>query len=464
MKIVHRIKHMFHVKLYLIFLLAFVFTFIEFSIDLDLNAILYDNFVNDFLNSTEPSSNRSIINAYRDLSTRMTYLFAYEYKRKGNFKFHPQNINNVKLYDETQLLVLVGKSFNPENDFSFNFNATIDNNKIGTFEFKYSDVCKKDAQYVTLKCKQNAKISITLICMISYPLSYPLTGRIEPNMPKYMAIGHRGCGTNFYQSTMLENTPRCCRKALNQGADMIEIDVQLSKDDTIIVMHDMLYETNEKPDSLLQYVRYRRRKYGYSWYQLPTDTFKKSANPKYKTERPTFVEMVSEMPNNTKFMIELKYTNICEKLKIPIAERNYYVDTMLNGFNTHLRNRELILQAFCPLITMMVATKQSRWPVYSLMRADCGQEFEAYLRSFAPVFRDLGIRGFNLASGEIFTNPELVTYLKNMGFEIVTYHSNNRQQLQQQLDYGVDGFVTDDMPACKDAIEYWLYQKNKNRK
>ncbi len=50
---------------------------------------------------------------------------------------------------------------------------------------------------------------------------------------KPMLIGHRGC-----KGIEPENTLRAIRKAISIGAGGVEIDVQLSKDKELVVIHD----------------------------------------------------------------------------------------------------------------------------------------------------------------------------------------------------------------------------------
>ena len=45
--------------------------------------------------------------------------------------------------------------------------------------------------------------------------------------------GHRGDCYNYYENTML-----AFKKAVEAGADMIETDVRLTKDNVLIIMHD----------------------------------------------------------------------------------------------------------------------------------------------------------------------------------------------------------------------------------
>ena len=51
--------------------------------------------------------------------------------------------------------------------------------------------------------------------------------------PPVMRVAHRGASAQYPENTML-----AFRQAIQQGVDMIELDVQLTSDDELIVMHD----------------------------------------------------------------------------------------------------------------------------------------------------------------------------------------------------------------------------------
>jgi glycerophosphoryl diester phosphodiesterase len=53
-----------------------------------------------------------------------------------------------------------------------------------------------------------------------------------------LVIGHRGAGTNDASEAFFENTIESAQQAFAEGADMVEIDVQLSSDGALVLMHD----------------------------------------------------------------------------------------------------------------------------------------------------------------------------------------------------------------------------------
>jgi glycerophosphoryl diester phosphodiesterase len=60
------------------------------------------------------------------------------------------------------------------------------------------------------------------------------------NCPAFEIInaGHRGTGRNEKSNPFPENTLLSIRKAIEEGADVVEVDVHYSSDDILVVMHD----------------------------------------------------------------------------------------------------------------------------------------------------------------------------------------------------------------------------------
>lgn len=55
---------------------------------------------------------------------------------------------------------------------------------------------------------------------------------------KIINAGHRGTGRNEKSNPFPENTFLSLRKAIEEGADVVEVDVHYSSDDVLVVMHD----------------------------------------------------------------------------------------------------------------------------------------------------------------------------------------------------------------------------------
>jgi glycerophosphoryl diester phosphodiesterase len=83
-----------------------------------------------------------------------------------------------------------------------------------------------------LKYSSLSILSLMLLIVVFIPVSVT-HGTAGDNFNRPLIIGHRGAS-----GVAPENTLPAIDSALAQGADYIEIDVQLSKDKAVIVMHD----------------------------------------------------------------------------------------------------------------------------------------------------------------------------------------------------------------------------------
>jgi len=89
-------------------------------------------------------------------------------------------------------------------------------------------------------------LPLILVVYLTYPVLLQLfykTGYDKDELKHIVIVGHRGGA-----SIGAENTLACYRKGIEAGADMIEIDIHLTKDRKIVVCHDQTLDrtTNGK--------------------------------------------------------------------------------------------------------------------------------------------------------------------------------------------------------------------------
>lgn len=147
--------------------------------------------------------------------------------------------------------------------------------------------------------------SITFLIVLS-TMYFSQSLAQHKNKNKIMVVGHRGAS-----EYAPENTVASAMLAWEQKADAVEIDVHLSSDNEIVVIHD--YDTkrtcgekhivSETPLNTLQ--------------KLDAGSWKEE---KYKGEQiPTLSEIVSTIPNGGKLVVEIK-----SDIKIvPVIKSNY---------------------------------------------------------------------------------------------------------------------------------------------
>lgn len=135
-----------------------------------------------------------------------------------------------------------------------------------------------------------------------------LYNRLKNNWNKMYKIGHRGAS-----ACELENTFKAFEKAIELGANMIELDVRLSKDGHLIVMHDQKIDrtTNGKG-----FVR-----------DLTLDELRKFQT--LNNEKiPTLQEIIESMKGRCDLYIELKEEG-CEQKIVDIIQKNSLHDNVI---------------------------------------------------------------------------------------------------------------------------------------
>ncbi|TMW51425.1 hypothetical protein DOY81_003492 [Sarcophaga bullata] len=223
---------------------------------------------------------------------------------------------------------------------------------------------------------------------------------------KYLSqyIGHRGCGKSFwFQNDILrESTIDSFRLAFKHGADMVEFDVQLTKDGVPVIYHDFqLYISSNQDTDIKEYdVMYLQlmpneiaalkpfwRNVNGGLLSIPLSKFtveqlqrvrvydplENQTTPcpvEIKNNKPfiTVEEALKVIDNKLGFLIELKWP---QKFKngstqenfIQDFDKNEFVDAILNVILRKAGPRRIILLSYDADICSMIRFKQNRYPV-----------------------------------------------------------------------------------------------------
>ncbi|HAH04462.1 MAG: hypothetical protein UV78_C0045G0010 [Parcubacteria group bacterium GW2011_GWA2_43_17] len=142
--------------------------------------------------------------------------------------------------------------------------------------------------------------------------------------PNFINIGHRGaCG---YEP---ENTLRSFRKALAMGADMIELDVWLTKDNHVVVIHDATVN---------------RTTNGKGFVRDFTLAEIKQLNAGLGEAIPALTEVLALLNGRSKLNIEIKTKTVAEKLAEELSQTDFSKSDLLISSNIletvlYLRNQ-----------------------------------------------------------------------------------------------------------------------------
>ena len=259
----------------------------------------------------------------------------------------------------------------------------------------------------------------------------------------------------------MENSLPGLIKASERGAEVVEFDIQLSKDKIPIIYHDFHIDRDQKYDGIEPLKQKKNGKFKYAWHQLWRQHHHDGGfDTQWNVNRPTFKDLMTQLPKDIKFDIEIKYPfQKCFEDKIPYCERNEFLDIILKEMEENMGDREVFFSAFDPIVCTMLATKQKKWDVYQLVRVETGEDdiekFALKIRSFAPLHKQLGIKGFVLEADNMLKVPDVIAELLSMGFTLATYGRANNipQSIVEQLDLGIRGICSDDIEQLRKVID-----------
>ncbi|XP_068621611.1 glycerophosphocholine phosphodiesterase GPCPD1-like [Battus philenor] len=200
-----------------------------------------------------------------------------------------------------------------------------------------------------------------------------------------LEVGHRGLGASFKTkegNAIRENTIASLKKAAASGADLLEFDVQLSKDMIPVLYHDFHVCISMKRKKEVDFTE---------MLELPVKDLTLDHLQKLKVYHlvegrnheilffdedleehqpfPTLEDTLKSIDIHVGFNIELKWTMELNdgsfELNNPF-DMNVYVDKVLEVVLKHAGERRIVFSCFNPDICTMVRNKQNKYPVMFL--------------------------------------------------------------------------------------------------
>ncbi len=219
-------------------------------------------------------------------------------------------------------------------------------------------------------------------------------------------MAHRGAS-----AAAPENTMAAIEKAIADGAHWIEIDVQRTADDHIVVVHDRdLMKIGAKPlivtESLLQDIV--KVDVG-SWF-----------DPAFSNQRiPTLGEVLSHCKDKIKINIELKYYKWDERLALSVIE---IVE------NSQMEN-DIVVMSLKPEAVLQVKIARPSWQVGLL--------------SAAALTDLIGEEADFLAVHSKLATPGFIRRAHKAEKSLYVWTVNDAVSMMQMFDRGVDALITD---------------------
>lgn len=230
-------------------------------------------------------------------------------------------------------------------------------------------------------------------------------------------IGHRGAA-----ASRPENTMAAVIKAIEDGADWVEIDVQETADGEILVVHDSDFMKAAGVDRKVWDVTME------DVAQIDIGTW---FDPIYSDERPPLLRDVLEVvKDRSKLIIELKYY----------------------GHDVDLENRVIALVEAAGMQDQ-IATMSLKYPAVQKMRA-LRPEWRSGVLAATAVGDLSGLDGDFLAVSAGRVSARLLAQAQSSGKDVYAWTVNDAVSMSRMISMGVDGLITDKPELAREVIAY----------
>ena len=235
-------------------------------------------------------------------------------------------------------------------------------------------------------------------------------------------FAHRGFSGKYPENTIL-----AFKKAIEVGAQGIELDVQLTKDGEIVIIHDETIDrTTHGKGEVISYTYEELKKFDASYIYRGQMGFNK-----IPTLREYF-ELIKDTDIVTN--IELKtgineYLGIEKKVWDMICEFNLADRIIISSFNHYsiLRMKEIAPKIKCGLLS------------------------ETWIINAGKYTRDLGIECYHPHFANM--TKEIVKEIKSHGIEINTFTVNKEKDIRDMIEKGIDIVIGNFPDLTKKIIE-----------
>lgn len=228
---------------------------------------------------------------------------------------------------------------------------------------------------------------------------------------KILNIAHRGAS-----GVAPENTISAFLRSVEAGADIIELDVQLSKDLQVIVIHD---ETIKKFTGIDKNVK------GLEFDYLKKLDFGSWFSPEFKGEKiPSLQEAFEKIGKKIKYNIEIKkgekiYPGITKSVINLVNKFDILENVLISSFDLEVIKK---LRELNKEITAGIIFEKNEWNYYLKIaqKLDCQ---------------------FIVPEKGLITESN-VSKARDMGISVYPYVSDEEEEILKLIQTGVDGIIT----------------------
>lgn len=212
-----------------------------------------------------------------------------------------------------------------------------------------------------------------------------------------------------------ENTIPAFQKALEHGAKAFELDVQLTKDDELVICHDhKMSRFNEKFPGLIKDFTLEEIK------QIDVGT--SFSNAFTGTTLATLDEVLERCPKDILLNIEVK--------NIPVIYDGIEY-LLLDRLSDHQRMEHVIISSFDHVALQKVQEITPSMPL--------GMLFYYRILNAWNYAKNSGLNITSIHPNNVYTDEEFIANCHAAGYQVYPYTVNTMERYEELLDYGVDG-------------------------
>ncbi|XP_064548825.1 glycerophosphocholine phosphodiesterase GPCPD1 [Drosophila montana] len=287
-------------------------------------------------------------------------------------------------------------------------------------------------------------------------------------------VGHRGSGTSFKakDAVIRENTITSLKNAAEHGADMVEFDVQLSKDLVPVVYHDfMIYVSLKSKCSMQEHdflslpmreltlEQLRKLKVYHTAEGLSRET--RSFQNEDQLEHqpfPQLADVLDALDEHIGFNIEIKWSQRLQDGRMEeefehVVDRNLYIDCILDVVLRKAASRRIVFSCFDPDICTMLRYKQNRYPVMFLTLGHTSK-YEKYMdprgnSMETAVWHAVAMQllGIVAHTEDLLRDPSQVNLAKERGLVLFCWgdDNNSKDTIKLLKELGLHAIIYDKM-------------------
>lgn len=232
----------------------------------------------------------------------------------------------------------------------------------------------------------------------------------------FQVVAHRGFKAHYAENTLVS-----FEKALEVGATMVELDIRMTKDNRVVILHDT---------TLLRLGNYRRHVSTMTWEELEKiNLYDKEARHLKSGSVLSLEKLFKALGKKVCYYIEIKAS---KRHKQAYKER-LCRDAVALTERYGLKEQALFVTFDLPLLQYLSSYNE---------KLHLGLNFDKELLSKKQLSILKAMRGV-LCPNEALLTEELLKQYQTQGFKVIPWVVNDNKRMKELIDWKVDGITTD---------------------